>query len=204
MTPQPLVKPLPPSSLTPEVAALAEFFGGTLGLLPNSVATMAHKPAVATAFAALNRAVMAGEGRVSPALKRDIGYVASLAAGCRYCQAHTVLAADRFGETGDRLAALPDYANSPLFSDAERAAFDFALAAAAVPNAVGPEIAAALKAHWTDGEIVEILGVIALFGFLNRWNDSMGTTLEAPALSAAERHVGAAGWTAGKHGGGPG
>jgi hypothetical protein len=34
--------------------------------------------------------------------------------------------------------------------------------------------------HWDEGEIVEILGVIALFGYLNRWNDSMGTSLETP------------------------
>lgn len=200
MVHNPLVQPLASDALPPEVAALAQFFGGTLGLLPNSVATMAHKPELAVAFAALNRAVMAGEGRVTPALKREIGYVASLAAGCRYCQAHTVLAAGRFGETDDRLDALPHYTTSPLFTEAERAAFDFALAAAAVPNAVDTEIATALRTHWSDAEIVEMLGVIALFGFLNRWNDSMGTALEHPAVAVADRHLAGSGWAVGKHG----
>ena len=35
-----------------------------------------------------------------------------------------------------------------------------------------------LRRHWDDGEIVEILAVVSLFGFLNRWNDSMATELE--------------------------
>jgi hypothetical protein len=69
----------------------------------------------------------------------------------------------------------------------------------AVPNMVSERIAANLKAHWTDDEIVEILGVIALFGFLNRWNDSMGTTLEAIGIDAGERTLAAGGWTRGKH-----
>ena len=90
----------------------------------------------------------------------------------------------------ERLAAVWDYHRSPLFNDAEKAAFNFALAAASVPNAVSPEIGAALKKHWTDDEIVEILGVIALFGFLNRWNDSMATTLEGIGISGRRTEYG--------------
>jgi len=42
--------------------------------------------------------------------------------------------------------------------------------------------------------------VIALFGFLNRWNDAIATALEAPAAAVARTHLEAAGWSAGKHG----
>jgi len=86
-----------------------------------------------------------------------------------------------------------------LFSDAEKAAFDFAVAAAAVPNAVTPEIGAALRLHWDEGEIVEMLGVIALFGYLNRWNDSMATTIEPGAAEIGERALAQSGWSRGKH-----
>jgi hypothetical protein len=65
---------------------------------------------------------------------------------------------------------------------------------------VDDAVAAALRAHWDEGEIVEMLGVVALFGFLNRWNDSMGTALESAARAVGERHLGARGWHAGKHG----
>ncbi|MGH6728008.1 MAG: carboxymuconolactone decarboxylase family protein [Pseudolabrys sp.] len=195
----PLVDPLPEDH-APELVDLIQFFRGPLGTVPNSVLTMQRRPQIARAFTELNKAVMENHGRVTAEQKRLIGYIASQAAGCRYCQAHTILAAERFGSSPERMAAIWDYAASPLFTPAEKAAFDFALAAASVPNAVTPEISAALKAHWTDDEIVEILGVVALFGYLNRWNDSMATTLEPIGVAAGERRLRPAGWTAGKHG----
>uniref|UniRef100_UPI003137A422 carboxymuconolactone decarboxylase family protein n=1 Tax=Ferrovibrio terrae TaxID=2594003 RepID=UPI003137A422 len=171
-----------------------------LGVVPNSVLTMQRRPQIARAFTALNQAVMENGGRVTAEQKRLIGYVASHAAGCRYCEAHTILAAERFGASHERLRDIWDYQTSPHFSAAERAAFDFALAAACVPNAVTPEIQAALRQHWNDDEIVEIVGVIALFGFFNRWNDSMATTLEDIGIQAGNRNLNHTGWEIAKHG----
>lgn len=194
----PLVAPLEKGT-SPEVDALATFFDETLGFTPNSVLTMQRRPEIASAFINLNKAVMANRGRVTSEQKRLIGYLASTTAGCRYCEAHTVLAAERYGATRERLDAIWAYRTSLLFTDAERAAFDFAIGASSVPNAVTAEVAVELRRHWDEGEIVEILGVIALFGFLNRWNDSMGTTLEPGAAEIGERQLSAAGWHRGKH-----
>ena len=194
----PLVDPLPEDA-NPDLVDLIQFFRGPLGTVPNSVLTMQRRPKFARAFTELNKAVMETNSRVTPEQKRLIGFIASGAAGCRYCQAHTILAAERLGASAERIAAIWDYAASPLFTPAEKAAFDFALAAASVPNAVTPEIAGTMKTHWTDDEIVEILGVVALFGFLNRWNDSMATTLEPVGVAAGEKHLEARGWSSGKH-----
>lgn len=198
----PLVAPLP-ADHDPEIAELARFFEGTLGFAPNSVLTMMRRPALARAFTELNRAVMSNEGRVTSELKRLVGHVASAVAGCRYCEAHTIRAAARFGaaEGADpaRLQAVWNFRASPLFTPAERAALDFAAAAAAAPGAVDEPIAAELRRHWDDGEIVEIAGVVALFGFLNRWNDAMATELEAPAAADGERFIASRGWSVGKH-----
>jgi len=193
-----LIEPLP-AGHDPDVAEMSRLFHETLGFVPNSVLTMQRRPQIAQAFIALNRAVMTHAGRVTSEQKRLIGLLASSVAGCRYCQAHTALAAGRYGASDERLRQLWEFRGSPLYSDAERAAFEFALAAASVPNAVTPELMARLRAHWDDGEVVEILGVIGLFGFLNRWNDSMATVLEPPAAEAARRHLGGQGWSAGKH-----
>ncbi|SDX39268.1 carboxymuconolactone decarboxylase family protein [Hymenobacter psychrophilus] len=194
----PLVTPLAPDA-NPEVAELAAFFNETLGFCPNSVLTMQHRPAIATAFIQLNKAVMANQGRVTSALKRLVGYVSSHAAGCQYCQAHTILAAERYGAEQQQLDHIWEYATHPAFSAAERAALDFAVAASAVPNAMSEAISQALHQHWTEGEIVEILGVISLFGYLNRWNDSMGTHLEEGAVAAGQEHLAGRGWNPGKH-----
>ena len=194
----PLVAPLP-ADANPEVAELAAFFNETLGFCPNSVLTMQHRPGIATAFIQLNKAVMDNQGRVSSALKRLIGYISSYATGCQYCQAHTMLAAGRYGAEQEQMDHIWEYATHPAFTDAERAALAFAVAASAVPNAVNQAIADQMRQYWNEGEIVEILGVVSLFVYLNRWNDSMGTTLEVGAVALGDQQLASRGWSPGKH-----
>jgi uncharacterized peroxidase-related enzyme len=194
----PRLAPLP-AAATPELKPHFDFFLSTLGFTPNSVLTMQRKPRLVQALALLNAAVMDPQGDVDLGFRRLIGHVASKAAGCLYCQAHTLLGAVNFGIGEDKLAAVWTYASSPLYSERERVALDFALAAAAQPNAVTDALFARLQAHWSDTEIVEILGVVALFGFLNRWNDSMATPLEDAPFAIAEKAVGDQGWSTGKH-----
>ncbi|WP_027000534.1 carboxymuconolactone decarboxylase family protein [Eisenibacter elegans] len=194
----PLVNPVN----NPKDAALQElvaFYNETLGFCPNSVLTMYHRPEIAYAFINLNKAVMANHGRVSSALKRLIGYITSNATGCRYCQAHTIRAAERYGAEAEQLAHIWEFRTHPAFSLAERAALELALAAATVPNAVDEAVAQEVRKYWNEGEIVEMMGVVALFGYLNRWNDSMGTQLEEEAASSGQQWLGNRGWSAGKH-----
>lgn len=194
----PLVHPVEDIN-DPKLQELIEFYNETLGFCPNSVLTMYHRPAIALAFIELNKSVMECKGRLTSALKRFIGYVSSNASGCSYCQAHTIRAAERFGANSDQLGNIWEYNSHDSFSEAERAALDFAIAATIVPNEVNEEIRNNLKRYWSDGEIVEMLGVISLFGYLNRWNDSMGTTLEAPAVESGNILLAERGWSVGKH-----
>lgn len=194
----PLVSPLN-SNDNEEVAELARFFNETLGFCPNSVLTMQRRPAIAKAFINLNMAVMANDGRVNAEQKRLIGYITSANTGCRYCEAHTILAAERYGGTDERLENIWSFRDSEMYTLGEKAAFEFALAASSVPNAVNDDISSQLHKYWDEGEIVEILGVVSLFGFLNRWNDSMGTTMETGAVDAGERLLSKSTWTRGKH-----
>jgi uncharacterized peroxidase-related enzyme len=194
----PLVSPLAPDH-DPETRKLARFFNETLGFCPNSVLTMQHRPAISRAFIKMNKAVMANEGRVTSALKRMIAWVCSNTSGCRYCQAHAIRAAERYGAEEEQLDNIWNYQTHPAFSGAERVALDFALAASCVPNAVDNTLRDRLYSHWDEGEIVEMLGVISLFGFLNRWNDTMATSLEAGAIESGWKYLGKYGWVAGKH-----
>ncbi len=150
---------------------LITFFNETLGFCPNSVKTMYHRPSIAYAFIELNKAVMENKGNVTSSLKRLIGYISSNA----------------------------DFRTHDAFSEAEKAVLEFTLASSIIPNSVDDKIAENLRLHWNDGEIVEILGVIALFGYLNRWNDSMGTELEKDAIASGEKYLKQKDWTPGKH-----
>ena len=191
--------PLPPES-TPELQPHFDFFLGTLGFTPNSVLTMQRRPKLAQALAVMNAAVMDPEGEVDLGFRRLIGHVVSRVAGCRYCQAHTLLGAKNFGVSDAKLADIWTYANSPHYSERERLALDFALAAASQPNAVTDDQFAEMQRHWSEGEIVELLGVVAMFAFLNRWNDTLATPLEAVPSALATEVLGAQGWQPGQHG----
>ncbi len=195
---QPLVFPKTGQN-DPELQQLIKFYNETLGFCPNSIKTMHHRPRIAYAFIEMNKAVMENHGRVTSALKRMIAYISSNVAGCRYCQAHAVRAAERYGAENEKLENIWDYKTYSAFSEAERAALDFAFASSTIPNSVTDEVAENLREHWDEGEIVEITGVVALFGYLNRWNDSMGTEMESGAIESGERWLSKEGWTPGKH-----
>ncbi|PHO00140.1 peroxidase, partial [Rhodobacteraceae bacterium 4F10] len=156
----PLVTPLDPNHDV-ETKQLSDFYNETLGFCPNSVLTMQRRPEISKAFINLNKAVMANHGRVTSALKRMIAWVSSNATGCRYCQAHAIRAAERYGAEQEQLDNIWEYKTHPAFSDAERAALDFSLAASMVPNMVDEKIKEELYKYWEEGEIVEMLGVIS-------------------------------------------
>ena len=68
-----------------------------------------------------------------------------------------------------------------------------------MPNASTPEHFEELRRHFSDEEIVEIVAVISLFGWLNRWNDTMATELEDGPLAFASKTLDPQGWAPGKH-----
>lgn len=195
---KPLVSPVE-NNEDQKLQELIAFYQETLGFCPNSVITMYHRPEIAYAFIALNKAVMENKGKVTSDLKRLIGFISSNAAGCKYCQAHTIRAAERYDAHQEKLENIWSFETHPSFSDGERVALEFALKSSLIPNEIDDTIADKMRMHWTDGEIVEILGVVALFGFLNRWNDSMGTQMEDGAIESGEKYLSNNGWEVGKH-----
>jgi uncharacterized peroxidase-related enzyme len=188
-----------PANNAPELQEAFAVYRKGLGFVPNSVLIMQRRPKLVKALSAMVAAVMDPEGSVAPGFKRLLAHVASRAHGCQYCMAHTAGGALRSGIPEEKVAAVWEYRTSPLYSQAERIALDVAVAAAAVPNAVSDAMFAELRAHWSDEQIIEILGAISLFGFLNRWNDTLATPLEEEAIEVGERLLAKRGWRAGKH-----
>lgn len=190
--------PFIPREDLPEFAPLFEQVEEHLGVLPNSTLTMAHRPEIMRRFAELNQAVM-GPGLVDRGLKQLVVLAASAAAGCNYCQAHTAQVAQHRDVPVDKIEAVWEFEISELFDEAERAALRVAFAAGQVPNEVTDDQMEDLRRHFSDAEVVEIVAAIAVFGYLNRWNDTMATTLERSPLAFAQDHLGKGGWHVGKH-----
>ena len=175
-----------------------EHYRKTRGFTPNSIMTMVRRPGIVRAFMALNQAVLY-EGTVPEETKMLVSLACSYAAGCRYCQSHMVNLSSLYKASDAKIAALWNFEQSELFDGAERAAIRLALKAGALPNEATQADFDELSQHYDEGQIVEIVAAIALFGYLNRWNDTMATTLEPRAVEVAERTIGPVGWEPGKH-----
>ena len=199
----------------PELQATLEGASAAMGFVPNSMLTMARMPQLPVAFSFLANVIFGGDLRVllpnAPkvgnaeenldlALIQLVAFACSLSAGCRYCQAHTSHSAHRSGVAEAKLSQLLSYETSEAFSEPERAALALAFAAARVPNETTPAHFERLRDHFGERQIVQLVGVISLFGFLNRWNDTMATELEAAPVDFAESILGPMGWSTGKHG----
>ena len=139
---------------------------------------MQRKPKLAKALAQMTAAVWDPEGEVD----REIQ--AHYRARGEPCRRMPLLHGAHgrrcvaFGVDDQKLAAVWEYQTEPALYRGGTATLDFAVAAASVPNEVTDDMFAELRKYWSEGQIVEIVGVIALFGFLNRWNDTMATPLE--------------------------
>jgi uncharacterized peroxidase-related enzyme len=196
--PSPRIEPLPLEH-SAELKDAWESYKRNLGFVPNSMLILQRKPKIVKAMGQLTAAIWDPDGEVDRGFKRLLAHVASRAAGCQYCMAHTAGGALLFGIDPKKVEAIWDFRISPLYSEAEKVALNFAIAAASQPNGVTDETFAEMRKHWSENQIVEIAAVVAVFGFLNRWNDTMGTPLEEEPTHVGEKYLASHGWSAGKH-----
>jgi uncharacterized peroxidase-related enzyme len=186
---------------TKDLETVLEVTEAVMGFVPNSMLIMARDPDLLAAFAELSAVIVARPGRLDPGLKALIMYIVSRSAGCQYCVAHSANLAASRAIPIRKVQEVWQYETSAEFNDAERAALRFAEAAGQVPNAVTEADFAELRRHFDEDEILEIVASVAFLGFLNRWNDTLATPLEAGPRDFAEQHLTGAGWTLGKHAG---
>lgn len=188
------------STLEPDLDEMISLVEKANGYTPNSYMTLAHVPNVLRGFAALSKAILRDEGEIPKSLKFMVAGVSSQTAGCAYSQVHNFQSAAKNGIPAEKLRALPKFETSDLFSPAERAALALARAAASVPNAVSNAHFDELRKFYTERQIVEMVAVISLFGWNNRWNSTMATALESVCLTFADKiDLAGTGWNPKAH-----
>jgi uncharacterized peroxidase-related enzyme len=183
----PRLKPIASDAALPE--SLSRLIAGSdafMGFAANDVRTLALWPELLQALGPVVHTIY-GAGAVDSGLKRLIAEATSQASGCRYCTAHTAHGAAQAGVPLEKIAAVWNADDSPLFTKAERAALRVARGAAQTPNAVTDADFAELQAHFDDRAIIEIVAMISLFGFLNRWNSTLATDLEQVPRAFGEK-----------------
>lgn len=183
------ITPLPEDELPESVRPILEFATTTMGFRANDVLTMARWPELLQALMPVVD-VLFSPGRVDMELKRLVALVTSMAGGCEYCVAHNAHGLIHDGIDPVKGEAVWEYATSPLYTDAERAALTFARAVGQTPTALTDVEYEALRQHFDDLQIMELTGVACLFAFLNRWNSTFQTQVEDEPKASASMLLG--------------
>ena len=177
-------------------ADFEELFKGVesfMGYLPNAHLTMAEKPELLIAFSNLANTIFQAGG-IDLQTKQLIALATSLSSGCKYCQAHTSHGAERAGIDEDKISEILHYNQSDKYSKKEIAVLDLAFAAGKTPNLSTKQHFDNLLNYYSKEEIIDIVSVISLFGYLNRWNDTLGTVLEEVPKDFVEKKLRPLGW----------
>ena len=171
------INPLPLQKLGTEERASMADGEAMMGFIANDCLTMARVPGLLSALFDLAQACYR-PGRVDLETKRLVAYMTSSAAGCLYCQNHNLYGSLRVGIAPSKREGIWDYPESAEFTEAQRSALRVAHHAALNPNQVSDEDFAHLREHYSEDECAELVAVMSLFGFLNRWNDTVRTQPE--------------------------
>ncbi len=195
----PHMKPLDFETVAEDIQEKFVHYKETRGFTPNSIQTMARRPNIVRAFMQLNQAVLY-EGTVPEELKMLVSLIASQASGCRYCQAHMANLSKIYEASEEKISRVWEFETADCFTDAERSALRLAYKGALAPAQANQEDFDEAYKHFDEAQVVEIVASVALFGFLNRWNDTMATELEElPAIVAKDTLGETFGWESGKH-----
>lgn len=92
---------------------------------------------------------------------------------CDYCTCVHEEIAQRLGIGKETLESLGDFAQSPNFSDPERAALAATVALTREPRALPPPLWEALRSNYDEGECVEIIASIGLQNYLSRLSNAL-------------------------------
>ena len=195
----PFMKPLSLDKVPEDIMERFTHYQKTRGFTPNSIQTMVRRPNIVRAFMQLNQAVLY-EGSVKEELKMLVSLIASQVSGCQYCQAHMANLYKIYKASGEKISQVWDFESSELFTSAEKAALRIAYHGAMSPSQSSQEHFDELNKFYDESEIIEIVATISLFGFLNRWNDTMATEIEELPAGVAKETIGQSfNWDVGKH-----
>ena len=161
----------------PEFEELFNLVESFMGYLPNAYLLMADKPDLMHAFAKMSASVFKDD-ILDIQSKQLIALASSLSAGCKYCQSHTSHGAERAGVPDEKIANILNYQTSIHYMPHEVTLLDLAFASGEVPNKATKIHFDKLAEFYSKEQILEAVSVISFFGFLNRWNDTLGTQIE--------------------------
>ena len=175
----PRIRTIEPNQATGHARKLLDAVNEKFGMVPNLARTLANSPAALQGYLAFGDAL---EGGVLPArLREQIALTVSQANGCGYCvAAHCAIGKS----VGLSESELTDGRQSSSPDSKVDAVLRFARQLVEQRGWVDDEdLGRVRRAGYGDGEIAEIVAVVAWKTFANYFNHVAGTDVDFPAVS---------------------
>lgn len=148
--------------------AVYESFEQKAGKAPEWVKVMAHSPKILKEFTELFKTIM-GEGEIEPYLKWKIAYTISNMLKCPFCVDVTIKMLKKFGATEGMISKIEQKEDLP---DDEKEILALVKDITEDAHLDHPEIFEKLKQKLNEAQIVEVVSVIGLFNYINRFNNT--------------------------------
>ena len=155
------------------------------GRISNFSRVLAHQPATLEGWALANDAIRLGNVTTDPdyvKIQQLVIIKTSSLNGSAYCLSHNAPLGRKLGLTEEQIAAArgDDYMASPLFDDRQKAAIRWAEAVTNMTARDDEAAFAAMKAHFSEKQIVELTVFCGLWNYSNRLCEALHVDLERP------------------------
>ncbi len=146
-----------------------EKFEKQTGKVPEWVKVMAHSPKIVKEFTELFKVIM-GEGKIEPLLKWKIAFVVSNSLRCPFCVDVTTKMLKSLGASDEMIEQVRSGEGS---NQDEKEVLTLVKEVTLKAHVCTPELLEELKKDFSEEEIIEIVSIIGLFNYINRFNNTL-------------------------------
>jgi alkylhydroperoxidase family enzyme len=133
-----------------------------------------HHSGVLVAMGVLETATDKGWKKLDPTLRWLAIQQAGMLIGCSWCTDYGYFEGMNAGIDPEKVRHVGRWRESNLYDERERVVLEYAEQATVSPAQVSDDLAARLHDYFSDAEIVELAGWVALENFRSRFNAGLG------------------------------
>ncbi len=170
-----LIKLVEKEQADPVAQNIYRLFEENAGNVPEWVKVMAHCPNILKEFTELFNVIMMQTGKLEATLKWKVGYVVSETLRCRFCVDVTTKMLKKFGANEKVLGEIK---NLQADDETEKRILALAKDITLDGHLDNPKIFDELKEILNEIQLVELISVIGLFNYINRFNITFGVLPE--------------------------
>jgi len=161
-----LIHSLEKNQVEKDVKEIYENFEKDTGKVPEWIRVMAHRPEITKEFVELFKAIMS-KGEIESFLKWKIALVVSENLRCLFCVDVTESMLKKLGADEEAIRKIK------TVSGEEKEVLELVKDVTLDGHLDRPELFGKLKEKFNEPQIVEIISVIGLFNYINRFNNTL-------------------------------